>query len=203
MLDDIAIKRLLLRTAARDEGSAEAFERLFKMCAPLLLGVAKRIVGRQELAEDVLQDSFAKIWGLAERFDPFANQPVAWMVAIVRNRAIDVRASHAESRVDSYHGTANANSDANPDGNLDALLDSVDDPGESADQRRIAHWLRDCLGGLEAVERQSLVLAYQQGMSHGELASHLDKPLGTVKTWVRRGMGRLRDCVQARMGRAP
>jgi RNA polymerase sigma-70 factor (ECF subfamily) len=196
MLDDIAIKRLLLRTAARDEGSAEAFERLFKMCAPLLLGVAKRIVVRQELAEDVLQDSFTKIWGLAERFDPFATQPVAWMVAIVRNRAIDVRASHAESRVDSYHSGA----EGNPDGNLDALLDLAEEPGDSADRQRIARWLRDCLGGLEAVERQSLVLAYQQGMSHGELASHLGKPLGTVKTWVRRGMGRLRDCVEARMG---
>jgi RNA polymerase sigma-70 factor (ECF subfamily) len=198
MLDDIAIKRLLLRTAARDEGSAEAFERLFKLCAPLLLGVAKRIVGRQELAEDVLQDSFAKIWGLAERFDPLANQPVAWMVAIVRNRAIDVRASHAESRVDSYHGQDNTN----PDGNLDALMDIAEEPGESADRRRISLWLRDCLGGLDAVERQSLVLAYQQGMSHGELASHLDRPLGTVKTWVRRGMTRLRDCVESRMGAA-
>jgi RNA polymerase sigma-70 factor (ECF subfamily) len=196
MLDDIAIKRLLLRTAARDEGSAEAFERLFKTCAPLLLGVAKRIVGRQELAEDVLQDSFAKIWGLAESFDPFANQPVAWMVAIVRNRAIDVRASHAVSRVDSYHDADSAN----PDGRLDSLLESAEEPGESTDRRRLADWLRDCLGGLEAVERQSLVLAYQQGMSHGELASHLDRPLGTVKTWVRRGMRNLRDCVEDRMG---
>lgn len=198
MLDDQAIKRLLLRTAARDEGAADAFESLFKTCAPLLLGIAKRIVVRQELAEEVLQDGFAKIWDMAGRFDPFANQPVAWMVAIIRNRAIDLRSSHDVSRVDSYHGS----DAASPDGNLDALLEVADDAGEASDRRRLAQWLGECLGGLDAVERQSLVLAYQQGMSHGELASHLDKPLGTVKAWVRRGMAKLRDCVEARMGTA-
>ena len=198
MLDDQAIKRLLLRTAARDSGSAEAFEGLFKACAPLLLGIAKRILGRRELAEEALQDSFAKIWDMAGRFDPFANQPVAWMVAIVRNRAIDMRASHDLSRVDSYHGTDTAS----PDGNLDGLIGVADDAAEASDQRRLGAWLRDCLGGLEAVERQSLVLAYQQGLSHGELADHLGKPLGTVKTWVRRGMANLRDCIETRMGNA-
>ena len=94
MLDNQEIKRLLLRAAAREEGSAEAFEQLYKLSAPLLMGVAKRIVGRTELAEEVLHDSYAKIWRTAEGFDALANQPVAWMVAIVRNRAIDVQASH-------------------------------------------------------------------------------------------------------------
>ena len=198
MLDDQAIKRLLLRTAARDEGSADAFQSLFKTCAPLLLGVARRIVVRQELAEEVLQDSFARIWDMAGRFDTYANQPVAWMVAIVRNRAIDLRSSHDVSRVDSYHGGG----DVNPDGSLDTLLEAADDSAESTDRRRLARWLGECLGNLEAVERQSVVLAYQQGMSHGELASHLGKPLGTVKTWVRRGMAKLKDCIDSRLGAA-
>lgn len=196
MLDDQAIKRLLLRTAARDEGSANAFEQLYKTCSPLLLGVAQRVLGRRELAEEVLHDSFGTIWRAAENFDPLANQPVAWMVAIVRNRAIDVRSSHDVSRVDSYHDSA----DSEPDGALDRLFDWGPSAEEGEDKRRAAKWLRDCLGELKANERQALMLAYDRGLSHGDLAAHLQTPLGTVKTWVRRGMESLRECVEACMG---
>jgi RNA polymerase sigma-70 factor (ECF subfamily) len=196
MLDDQQIKRLLLRAGARDEGSAEAFERLYRLCAPLLLGVAQRVVGRREVAEEVLHDAFAGIWRKAESFDPLANQPVAWMVSIVRNRAIDVRSSHDVSRVDSYHDTL----DNDPDGSLDRLFEWSPGPDENEDRRRAVGWLRDCLSKLQAVERQALVLAYQHGLSHGDLAVHLQKPLGTVKTWVRRGMKSLRSCVETRMG---
>ena len=198
MLDDKEIKKLLLQTAARDEGSADAFEQLYKTCAPLLLGVAQRVLGRRELAEEVLHDSFSTIWRAATGFDPLANQPVAWMVAIVRNRAIDVRASHDVSRVDSYH----ANADDEPDGALDRLFDWSPSVEENEDKRRAAKWLRDCLGELKAHERQALVLAYDRGLSHGDLAAHLRTPLGTVKTWVRRGMQSLRECVEACMGSA-
>ena len=198
MLDDKEIKGLLLRAAARDEGSAAAFEQLYKACAPLLLGVAQRVLGRRELAEEVLHDSFTSIWRAASGFDPLANQPVAWMVAIVRNRAIDVRSSHDVSRVDSYHATA----DDQPDGALDRLFDWGPSVEENEDKRRAAKWLRDCLAGLKANERQALVLAYDRGLSHGDLAAHLRTPLGTVKTWVRRGMQSLRECVEACMGSA-
>jgi RNA polymerase sigma-70 factor, ECF subfamily len=198
MLDDQEVKRLLLRTAARDEGSADAFEHLYRQCAPLLLGVAQRVVGRRELAEEVLHDAFAGIWRKAEAFDPLASQPIAWMVAIVRNRAIDVRASHDVSRVDSYHAAL----DDDPDGALDRIFDWSPAPDDAEDRRRAAGWLRDCLSRLQAVERQALVLAYQHGLSHSELAAHLSKPLGTVKTWVRRGMDNLRACVESCMGSA-
>jgi len=195
MLDDKEVRRLLLRTAARDEGSAEAFERLYRTCAPLLLGVAQRVLGRRELAEEVLHDGFGAVWRTAERFDPVAGQPVAWMVAIVRNRAIDVRASHDVSRVDSYHDAL----EDDPEGALDRLFDWSQDEGENEDRRRASKWLRDCLARLKAAERQALVLAYEHGLSHGDLAAHLRKPLGTVKTWVRRGMENLRQCVEACM----
>ena len=196
MLDDRAIKALLLHTAARDEGSAEAFRRLYELSAPLMLGVAQRVLGRRELAEEVLHDAFARIWNAAASFDPLASQPVAWMTAIVRNRAIDVRASHDVSRVDSYHATV----DEDPEGSLDRLFDWTPAVEEAEDQRRAARWLRDCLSRLGAPERQSLVLAYEHGLSHSELAAHLQKPLGTVKAWVRRGIASLRGCVEARMG---
>jgi RNA polymerase sigma-70 factor, ECF subfamily len=195
MRSDADIKRLLLATAARGEGAAEAFEALYKACAPLLFGIAQRIVRRRELAEEVLHDGFTRIWNAAERFDPLAEQPVAWMAAIVRNRALDVIASHDVSRVDSYES-----SDDGPA--LDRLFDWSPAADEAVDAGRSARWLRDCLGELRPVERQALILAYDRGMSHRDLATHLAQPLGTVKTWVRRGLANLRACVEECMGAA-
>jgi len=172
MLDDSEIKRLLLQTAARD---AQAFEQLYRRTAPLLLGIALRVAGRRELAEEVLHDAFAKIWRAADSFDPLATQPVAWMAAIVRNRALDMKGSADVERVELLGAAAR-------------LVIAV--------EHRVARWLRSCLEGLAAVERQVLVLAYHHGLSHSELAAHLAKPLGTVKTWARRGLANLRACVE-------
>jgi len=173
MLDDKEVRRLLLRTAARDEGSAEAFERLYRTCAPLLLGVAQRVVGRRELAEEVLHDGFSAIWRTAERFDPVAGQPLAWMVAIVRNRAIDVRSSHDVSRVDSYHDAL----EDDPEGALDRLFDWSQDEGENEDRRprreMAARLPRPAEGGRAAGAWCSPM---STGLSHGDLAAHLRKP---------------------------
>lgn len=193
MLDEPAVKALLLRIAARDDGSAEAFRRLYETSAPLLLGVAQRILARQELAEEVLHDTFASIWRSAGTFDPLAAAPVGWMVSIARNRAIDVRSRHDVARVDSYHAAL----DEDPEGSLDRLFDWSPAADESVDQRRAEQRLRECLARLAAVERQVLVLAYEHGLSHRELAAHFSKPLGTVKSWVRRGLASLRGCVEA------
>ena len=185
MLDDLEIKRLLLQTAAHD---AQAFERLYKRTAPLLLGIALRIAGRRELAEEVLHDAFAKIWRVADSFDPLATQPVAWMAAIVRNRALDLKGSAEMERVELLGDDADAV--------LDSFYEAAGGVDEQLGQERVARWLRSCLDGLEAVERQVLVLAYHHGLSHSELAAHLAKPLGTVKTWARRGLANLRACVE-------
>ena len=182
MVDDQEIKKLLLRAGARDAGSADAFERLYKLTAPTLMGVAARIVRRTELAEEVLHDSFVRIWQNASSFDPLATRPVAWMVAIARNRALDTSARHEVSRTQYQEDLE--------------LFDWSEGADESEERRRSAHSLRECLERLQAAERQALVLAYQHGLSHGELAAHLRTPLGTVKSWVRRGMASLRNCME-------
>ena len=185
MLDDGEIKRLLLQTAARD---AQAFEQLYRKTAPLLLGIALRIAGRRELAEEVLHDAFARIWRAADSFDPLAAQPVAWMAAIVRNRALDLKASADVARVELLGEDADAV--------LDRFYEAAGGSDEQLGNERVSRWLRSCLDGLAAVERQVLVLAYHHGLSHSELAAHLAKPLGSVKTWARRGLANLRSCVE-------
>ena len=192
MRSDADIKRLLLVAAGRGEGAAEAFEALYKTCAPLLFGIAQRIVRRRELAEEVLHDGFTRIWHAAGRFDPLAEQPLAWMAAIVRNRALDLMASHDVSRVGAYPDEAE----------LDALFEWAPAAEDPIDAGRSARWLRECLAGLRPAERQAIVLAYDRGMSHSELAAHLAQPLGTVKAWVRRGLANLRACVEECMGAA-
>lgn len=189
MLDNQEIKRLIVAAALRGEGSAEAFEALYRQCAPLFLGIARRLVGRRELAEEIVHDSFVRIWQSAGRYDPTSGQPLSWMVAIVRNRAIDVLSSHDVSRVDTLDLDASAQ-------DIDALFDWTSDPEQALAAGRSSRLLRDCLAALQAAERQSLVLAYAHGMSHSELAEHLQKPLGTVKGWLRRGLANLRGCVE-------
>ncbi len=193
MLDEQELKRLLLAVASHGADGAVAFERLYRRAAPVLLGIAVRITRRRELADEVLHDAFTRIWNGAARFDPHGTA-IGWLTTIVRNRAIDVMTSHDMSRVDSFDAAL----DDNPDASLDRLYawGVADGQDVRLDADRANAFLRRCLGELQAPERQSLVLAYEHGLSHGDLAVHLGKPLGTVKTWVRRGMENLKKCVE-------
>ncbi|RPH40641.1 MAG: sigma-70 family RNA polymerase sigma factor [Burkholderiales bacterium] len=192
MLDDHEVKRLLIRTAA---GDAQAFERLYRMSMPLLLGVVARIVGRRELAQEVVHDAYVRVWRSASSFDPLASHAVAWLVAIARNRALDVVGSAEGSRVDPVGDDI----DTIVDGSYDWSASTED----ALDRGRSTRWLRVCLGELRASERQAIVLAYHHGMSHGDLAEHLERPLGTVKAWIRRGLESLRRCLERSEGEAP
>jgi RNA polymerase sigma-70 factor (ECF subfamily) len=179
------LQDLLAACARRDEG---AFARLYQATAPKLFGVALRILKREDWAEEVLQDCFVSVWNHAGSYSAGLSAPMTWLTSIVRNRCLDwLRRPNLEVVL-----TAGGEDDEDP---LERL--ASDDPGpldalaRSADARALA----DCLRRLEARQRQAIMLAFYDGLSHSELASHMRAPLGTVKTWVRRGLERLKGCL--------
>ena len=171
--------------AACAQGDRAAFERLYRDTAPKLFGVAMRILRREDWAEDVLQECYVRIWDHARDYRPGLAAPMTWMTSIVRNRCLDwLRRPNFEVR--------------DEEGELIEAVES-DRPGPLAalEASAGARALKKCLEALEAKQRQAIALAYFDGLSHSELASHLREPLGTVKTWVRRGLLRLKGCLDA------
>jgi RNA polymerase sigma-70 factor (ECF subfamily) len=172
---------LLGRSALRDE---RAFADLYTLTSAKLFGVALRILRRQDWAEEVLQECYVNIWNHAGDYAAAKSAPLTWMTSIVRNRCLDwLRRPHAESTGEEYEIAVEAWEDGAP-GPLDRLLEAGS-----------AQALARCLEQLEARQRQSIALAFFHGLSHSELASHMKLPLGTVKTWVRRGLERLKGCL--------
>jgi RNA polymerase sigma-70 factor (ECF subfamily) len=177
------LAQLLSRSALGDRA---AFADLYEATRSKLFAVSLRIVRERSLAEEVLQDSFVSIWKHAGDYAQAKSAPSTWMTAIVRNRSLDVlRRPREDADIDDVL-TAN-------------LVDESASPLRTLEERRAAHSLGDCLGELEADERQSIALAFYHGLSHSELADHLRRPLGTVKTHIRRGLLKLRQCL-ARAG---
>lgn len=173
------LAQLLARAALGDRA---AFAELYRASAAKLFGVSLRIVRERPLAEEALQDSFVNIWNHATDYAPTKSAPLTWMAAIVRNRSLDiVRRSREEPDVDDELAAR--------------LVDESAAPAREAEDRAAAHSIRECLGELEGEQRQTIALAFFHGLTHSELARHLGRPLGTVKTHVRRGLARLRDCL--------
>jgi RNA polymerase sigma-70 factor (ECF subfamily) len=173
------LENLLEACARGDQG---AFARLYQVTAPKLFGVAVRMLRREDWAEEVLQDAYVSIWNHAGSYSAGLSAPMTWMTSIVRNRCLDwLRKPNPVA----------------PDEELVKELES-DNPGPLArlEQARDTAALGRCLRGLDARQRQAIALAFYEGLSHAELARHLRQPLGTVKTWVRRGLARLRACLE-------
>jgi RNA polymerase sigma-70 factor (ECF subfamily) len=175
-----ALEHLIARSALGDRG---AFRELYRAAAPKLFGVALRILRREDWAEEVLQECFVSFWRHAPDYNASRAAPMTWMTSIVRNRCLDwLRRPNPEPLAEEA---------------LEAL--ESDNPGPLAllEQGRDSAALARCLRALEARQRQAIALAFFDGLSHAELAQHLRQPLGTVKTWVRRGLARLRSCLEA------
>ncbi len=186
-LDTHPLAVLLEATA---KGDRTALERIYELNAAKMLGIATRIVRRQDLAEEALHDAFISIWGNAGKYDRRLSAPMTWMVTILRNRCLDMlrRADHEVS-------LANAEGD---DDWFDSIESEAPGPMELAAQTESARKLTACLTRLDPNQRTALLLVYFQGLSHPELAARMGAPLGTVKTWVRRGV----QALQASMAEA-
>ena len=179
---------LLQRVALRDHA---AFDQLYSLTSARLYGVATRLVRRRELADEVLQDAFINVWQHAGSYAAHLSTPMTWLISIVRNKSLD----HLRS-----HKLENAAVVADADYNLEEGLDAAGlhanslEPLEAGIEARL---LKHGLSQLNPAQRQSLVLAYYHGLSHAEIARHLQVPLGTAKAWGRRALERLRQHYEA------
>ena len=180
----------LLAAAAR--GDHSAFAEVYDRTHAHLFGVALRILGAHQSAEDVLQEAFINIWKNAAAYRSNVGgqeiQPMTWLIAIVRNKALDAlrsRTRRNETGWDEEQGEA---------ASAQAMAPSAMELFSTATQ---AMRIEGCMGGLDGTHRQSLALAYYQGLSHSEVAAQMGAPLGSVKAWIRRGLEKLKDCLKA------
>ena len=169
----------LVATGAEDRA---AFATLYRLTSAKLFGVCLRICGERQAAEDVLSEVYLTIWRRAGAFEPGRASPISWLATIARNRAIDWRRSAGRK--------------------LAVTLDDapeVADPEPSAEDRLVTsgedHRLHLCLDQLEDKQRGAIRTAFFEGLTYAELAEREGVPLGTMKSWVRRGLIRLKDCL--------
>jgi RNA polymerase sigma-70 factor, ECF subfamily len=164
-------------------GDQPAFEQLYQATSAHLLGVAMLVLRRRERAEEVLQEAFVNIWHNAGGYAQTGASPMSWLITIVRNKALDHLRSSKQA--DTHE----------PLDEHESVASERPDPLALLTQASGTLGLRACLDSLDAPLRQSLALAYYEGQTHDEVARHLRAPLGTVKTWLRRGIERLRACL--------
>jgi RNA polymerase sigma-70 factor (ECF subfamily) len=166
---------------ATSRGDHAAFRALYQATAPKLFGVVLRITRNRPMAEEVLQETYVKIWRNAERFTPEAGQPMAWLSAIARNRAIDrIRSEKLErSRVTED----------------ESVLERLATPGSG--DVVIQESLRTCLSQLDEEARNCVILAYCSGFSREELAERFGRPVGTIKTLLHRSVRLLKACLES------
>jgi RNA polymerase sigma factor (sigma-70 family) len=188
---------LLARTALGDRA---AFARLYERTSGQLFAVVLRIQRDRALAEDLLQEIYVNVWKAAGGFDATRSQPLTWLTSIARNRAIDsLRRTQTQPML-----LSTTRDDADEDDGPDAVerhADAGPGPLELLDAACDARELHRCLDGLAPSQRQSVALAFYDGLSHAEVAAHLQEPLGTVKSWLRRALMALKSCLDAAVAR--
>lgn len=178
-------ERLLLASGRGDE---PAFEALLDHFAPLVFGVALRVCDDRSLADEVAQETFLDVWRTAARYDPAKGTAQSWVVTIAHRRAVDrVRAEQSRSR---------------REGLSKVLLPMVefDEVTDEVEAREEHERLRGCLGGLTRIQRESINLAFFDGLTHTQISARLRVPLGTAKARLRDGLGKLKVCMGVGVG---
>ncbi len=190
--DSRSLQTLIVQAS---EGDHAAFSLIYARTHTHLFGVAIRILGQGQAAEDALQEAFVSIWKNVGHYRSEMGgqviQPMTWLIAIVRNKALDAFRARARRRESAF---------TEPDD-----IDDADDLQASSNQAPSAMQLFEqatdslrigaCMQALDGSHRQSLALAYYQGLSHAEVAAQTGAPLGSVKAWIRRGLDKLRTCL--------
>lgn len=180
---DEQLQNLLGRCAAAD---ADALQRLYALVSPILFACVTRILRRRALAEEALQDVFISIWQQAGQFSTTRGRPIAWMMSIARYRAIDLlrRERFAPVLVAELPERSTTDAESESEGGSAAWLPS-------------AELMERCLALLSDMQGRCLELAFVDGSSHEDIARLVGSPLGTVKSWIRRGLRSLRECLES------
>jgi RNA polymerase sigma-70 factor (ECF subfamily) len=171
---------LLGRVARGDEA---AFERLYEEVAATIYGLVRRVVRDPAQSEEVTQEVLVEVWRMASRFDPARGSAMAWIMTLAHRRAVD-RVRSAQVASSSEQRSAHRSAEI-----------PHDEVSAQVEDRMERERVRRCLGGLTELQRESVTLAYYGGHSHRQVANLLSVPLGTVKTRMRDGLIRLRDCL--------
>jgi len=182
--DPAALADLLARTALADQA---AFAELYRLTSAQLYGVALRLLRDRAAAEEVLQDVYVSVWHHAGSYAAARSQPRTWLTSIARNRCLDLLRKREVATVSTARD--------DEDGQEMEFASDAASPMELLLAGAEQHSVRQCVETLDAGQKQAIALAFYQGFSHAEVAAHLRQPLGTVKSWVRRGLERLRQCL--------
>ena len=177
-----ALRAAMVRLA---DGDRAALEQIYKATRVKLYGICLRILGDRKEAEDALQDVYVNLWQRADRYDPERASPISWLATFARNRAVD------RLRTGKVRGGAVPVEEAAPLPDTAPLADQLLIDGERAGR------VHACLEKLEDPARTNIRAAFFEGRTYGELAEAQDVPLGTMKSWIRRGLQKLRTCLEA------
>lgn len=177
----LRLVEVLIGTGEEDRA---AFRELYSLTQAKLFGICYRICGERQAAEDVLHDVYLTIWKRAGGYEPARASPITWLATIARNRAIDWRRAQGVRR-------------STPIEDAPPLLDTAPLVSDTMVEEEDAHRLHLCLDGLDQNQRDAIRTAFFDGATYAELAERQNVPLGTMKSWVRRGLAKLKDCLEA------
>lgn len=180
-LQRMKLVELLQQTAMSDR---QAFADLYASTSSKLFGVILRIVRNRDDAAEILQEAYLRIWRRAAEYRLEKGAPMSWMITIARNRALD------------WYRSTRAVATTRYDAEFEDIPDPRENPLEQAIKSKEVQALDVCLDELEAKQRNCIVMAFREGFTHSELSERLNCPLGTIKSWIRRGLASLKECLE-------